>query len=135
MQVLENLEPEEILNSDQMDAALADPKMLGMQFLNGANKRYWVDIDVTLAFLVHWEKDGEALPFDGIQSACKTHHHFAFSPYPTSKMHVRWWEHEYVIPIDEDGIANDEYWGRRLLGPKAALARQGFHLNTETCNL
>ncbi|KAM0155688.1 hypothetical protein ACHAQE_006548 [Botrytis cinerea] len=106
---------EEILNSDQMDAALADPTKLEMQFLHEANMSYWENIDVTLAFMVYREKDGEVLTIDGIQPACETHRHFIFSPYPTSKMHIRWWGHEYVIPIDENGIVDSESWGTREL--------------------
>ncbi|TGO47386.1 hypothetical protein BCON_0280g00130 [Botryotinia convoluta] len=89
-----DLETEEFMNSEQMDAALADPKMLEMQFLNGANMSYWENVDVTLALMVLWEKDGEALAFDGLQPACENHRHFTFSPHPTSKMHIRWWGHE-----------------------------------------
>ncbi|TGO35555.1 hypothetical protein BHYA_0154g00170 [Botrytis hyacinthi] len=109
------LDTEEFTNTEQKDAALEDPKALEIQFLYGANMSYWENVEVTLAFLVHWEKDGEALPFDGLQPVCENHRHFTFSPYPTSKMHIRWWGHEYIIPTDEDGIANGEYWGVREL--------------------
>ncbi|KAF7930125.1 hypothetical protein BELL_0407g00100 [Botrytis elliptica] len=110
-----DMDNEEFTDSGQKDAALAHPKVLEMQFLHGANMSYWKNVEVTLAFLVHWEKDGEALPFDGLQPACENHLHFTFSPYPTGKMHIRWWGQEYVIPTDEDGIANGEYWGVREL--------------------
>lgn len=106
---------EEILNSDQMNAALADPTKLEMQFLHEANMSYWENIDVTLAFMVYEEKDGEVFTIDEIQPACKIHRHFIFSPYATSKMHIRWWGHEYVIPIDENGIVDTVNWCTREL--------------------
>lgn len=110
-----DLDNQELTNSERRDAALAHPRRVKRRFLIKANMSYWMNVEVTLAFLVHWEKDGEALTFDGLQPACESHHHFSFSPYPTSQMHILWWGHEYVIPTYEDGIANGEYWGVREL--------------------
>ncbi|THV49652.1 hypothetical protein BGAL_0185g00100 [Botrytis galanthina] len=110
-----DLDTEELTNSEQRDAALAHSRRMKRRFLIKANMSYWKNVEVTLAFLVHWEKDGEALSFDELQPACESHHHFSFSPYPTSQMHILWWGHEYVIPTYEDGVANGEYWGVREL--------------------